>query len=103
MSSIYWVTEADAYLEPKVSSGGPASQVPETIIDVFKQSFEAYSENPAMALKRAGPDGIIPTEWKYWTYREYYTDCQAFAKSLVKFNITTFKVVNILGFNSPGI
>ena len=52
-----------------------------------------------MALKRAGPDGIIPTDWNYWTYREYYTDCQAFAKSLVKFNSTTFKVVNILGLD----
>ena len=41
MSSIYWVNEADAQLEPKASSGGPAAQVPEKIIDVFKQSFGA--------------------------------------------------------------
>lgn len=43
----------------------------------------------------------MPEEWKFWTYKEYYNDCRKFAKSLEHLNVGCFKIVNVLGFNSP--
>ena len=44
--------------------------------------------------------GVIPTEWKFWTWKNYYDDCTVFAKSCVKIGMKPFEIINILGFNS---
>ena len=44
---------------------------------------------------------VLPTEWKIWTWQDYWNDCDKFAKSLVHLKVSTFKIINILGFNSP--
>ena len=36
-----------------------------------------------------------------WTWKDYYNDCCKFAKSLIFLKSEKFKIVNILGFNSP--
>ena len=39
--------------------------------------------------------------WKYWTWKQYYDDCEKFGKSLIHLKIETYGIVNIIGFNSP--
>ena len=39
--------------------------------------------------------------WKYWTWKQYYDDCDKFAKTLIHLNVESFGIVNIIGFNSP--
>jgi long-chain-fatty-acid--CoA ligase ACSBG len=45
------------------------------------------------------PEGL--SHYKMWTWKQYYADCESFAKSLVKLGHKPYDVVNILGFNSP--
>ena len=44
--------------------------------------------------------GKVPTEWKFWTWTEYWNDCRKFAKALITLKVEKFGVVNIMGFNS---
>ena len=39
--------------------------------------------------------------WKYWTFQQYWDECVVFAKALVHLKVDRFKIINILGFNSP--
>lgn len=96
-----WTCEPDGYVEPRVTSSGAASVPPETVIDVFKKCVQKHGDRPALHLKRKGADGVLPTQWKTWTWCQYFDDCRAFGKSLISLNVQNFKVVNILGFNSP--
>lgn len=34
------------------------------------------------------------------TYRQYYKECQTFAKALISLGITEYTSINIIGFNS---
>ena len=44
--------------------------------------------------------GKVPTEWKFWTWTDYWNDCRKFAKALITLKVEKFGVVNIMGFNS---
>jgi long-chain-fatty-acid--CoA ligase ACSBG len=46
-------------------------------------------------------DGVLPRNWRIWTWQQYYDECTAFAKSLIHLKVASFKTVNIVGFNSP--
>ena len=49
----YWVTEPDAYLEPRgVDDLGGSSETPRTIIDCFENTVQKFGDRPALALKR---------------------------------------------------
>ena len=49
----YWVTEPDAYLEPRgVNDIGGGGETPRTIIDCFQTTVEKFGDRPALALKR---------------------------------------------------
>ena len=100
MSQVNWITEPDAYLEPKIGSTGFASKPATTIIEIFKETVLKHGDRNAIATKEK-VDGVITTDWKYWTYKQYWDDCVKFAKTLVHLKVERFKVVNILGFNSP--
>ncbi len=45
-------------------------------------------------------DGVLPRQWKTWTWQQYWDECVAFAKALVHLKVANFKTVNIIGFNS---
>ena len=100
MSGSHWVTEPNAYLEPKVESSGFASLKPVTIIDQFTAVVEKHADKPALALKRK-VNGKVPEEWTMWTWQEYYADCEKFARAIAFLEVPVFGIVNILGFNSP--
>lgn len=97
---MHWTTEPDGHLDPKVTRDGAGSVEPKTIIDIFRNTVEKHGTENAMALKRK-VDGKLPTEWKTWSYQEYYAECKAFAKTLIKLEVSAYKIVNIIGFNSP--
>jgi long-chain-fatty-acid--CoA ligase ACSBG len=44
---------------------------------------------------------VDETEWKIWTWAEYLTDVRRFAKTLIHLGVEPFRIINILGFNSP--
>ena len=49
----YWVTEPDAYLEPRgVNDIGGGGETPRTIIDCFQNTVEKFGDRNALALKR---------------------------------------------------
>jgi long-chain-fatty-acid--CoA ligase ACSBG len=43
----------------------------------------------------------LPTDWKVWTWQDYWDDCKKFAKCLIHLGVQPFEVINCLGFNSP--
>jgi long-chain-fatty-acid--CoA ligase ACSBG len=88
-------------MEPLVEAEGEGALPPKTVIAMFRESVERNGDKVALGLKRKGADGVLPAEWKYWTYSGYWRDCVAFAKSLLSLKVEKFAVVNILGFNSP--
>eukprot|EP01041_Mallomonas_annulata_P003978 gene3978-7922_t len=99
MNSV-WTTEPNGYLEPRVTRSGAGSITPTTVLEVFKNVVTKHGSRPALHLKRP-VNGEIPAEWKTWTWQQYWTDCMSFAKSVIHLGVEDFKVVNILGFNSP--
>eukprot|EP00286_Rhodomonas_abbreviata_P009826 CAMPEP_0181342300 /NCGR_PEP_ID=MMETSP1101-20121128/30920_1 /TAXON_ID=46948 /ORGANISM="Rhodomonas abbreviata, Strain Caron Lab Isolate" /LENGTH=142 /DNA_ID=CAMNT_0023453735 /DNA_START=9 /DNA_END=434 /DNA_ORIENTATION=+ len=95
----HWVTEPDQVMEPKVGESGFAARKPETIYEAFKNTVEKHGTCNALASQEK-VDGVL-TPWKFWTYNEYWRDCEAFAKALIHLKVDTHKIVNILGFNAP--
>mmetsp|Transcript_27277 Transcript_27277/g.27510 ORF Transcript_27277/g.27510 Transcript_27277/m.27510 type:complete len:663 (-) Transcript_27277:375-2363(-) len=100
MTDFLWTTEPDGYCEPRVGEAVGASDPPRTVMQAFEDTVSKHGSRPAMGLKRP-VNGVIPTDWKMWTWTEYLTDCKKFAKALVHLEVGSFKIVNILGFNSP--
>mmetsp|Transcript_12970 Transcript_12970/g.12588 ORF Transcript_12970/g.12588 Transcript_12970/m.12588 type:complete len:354 (+) Transcript_12970:83-1144(+) len=98
-----WVTEPDAHLNPVVDEFGHGASQPKTIIQVFQDTVTKHGHRPAMGLKRRpdGGKGQIPKDWQIWTWSEYYNDCRKFAKTLITLKVEKFRIVNIMGFNSP--
>lgn len=86
---------------PQLEAEGEGAELPRTVIAMFREAVQNNSHTIALALKRKGNDGTIPSEWKYWTYSEYWRDCVAFGKALLHLKVEKFAVINILGFNSP--
>jgi long-chain-fatty-acid--CoA ligase ACSBG len=101
MSGKYYVTEPHEKIEIKLTNSGYGSRAPTTVVNVFQDTVKKHGSRPALALKRAENGGKLPEDWKFWTWKDYYSDCEVFAKSLIHFKVDSFKIVNILGFNSP--
>ena len=83
-----------------IEENGAGSMKPITTIDLFKQTVIKYNKSIAMGLKRKDINGIIPTEWKTWTFQEYWDQSAAFGRSLIQLNIQQHDIINIIGFNS---
>jgi long-chain-fatty-acid--CoA ligase ACSBG len=98
----YSITEPDGYLEPRIGKTGFSSIPAKTCIEVFQETVAKHGDRKALFLKRA-VGGKLPAEgFNFtWTWKEYYADCCKFAKTLIHLNVGAFKIVNILGFNSP--
>jgi long-chain-fatty-acid--CoA ligase ACSBG len=97
----HWTTKPDGYLEPKVSTGNGVGAYPaETIITKFYQCVEKYGSRNCLALKRP-VNGKVPDDWKFTTWAQYATDCQRFARALIKHDVALYRIVNVIGFNSP--
>ncbi len=104
-NGVHWVCEPNGYLEPKLGTGYAANK-PRTVIETFKSTVSKHGDKPAMHLKRpvvVNGKSTIPENWTVWSWKKYWTECQQFAKSLIKLNVDIHKITNILGFNSVSL
>ncbi|XP_038560405.1 long-chain-fatty-acid--CoA ligase ACSBG2-like isoform X2 [Micropterus salmoides] len=89
-----WSTIRDKGVMLRMEGSGPASDTPITIHQAFLGTLEKYGDHPALASKK---DGM----WVTLTWRQYYEQCRAAAKSFLKLGLERYHGVGILGFNSP--
>ena len=73
---------------------GPASVHPTTICEVLKYVVKQFPFKAALCVKRNG-------EWVTWTWKDYYDDITAIAKSLIRVGLEPYHGVCVLGFNAP--
>ncbi|XP_026198590.1 long-chain-fatty-acid--CoA ligase ACSBG2-like [Anabas testudineus] len=89
-----WSTSRYKAVRLRMESSGPASKTPITVHQLFLETVESYGDNPALISKKEG-------QWVTLTWRQYYYECRAAAKSFLKLGLKRFHGVGILGFNSP--
>ncbi|XP_041465614.1 long-chain-fatty-acid--CoA ligase ACSBG2-like isoform X2 [Lytechinus variegatus] len=70
------------------------NHTPNTVHGLFHRIQSGYPDNIALAVKRNG-------EWKKWTYKQYWDESRAAAKSFLKLGLERFHGVGIIGFNAP--
>ncbi|XP_068461300.1 long-chain-fatty-acid--CoA ligase ACSBG2-like isoform X2 [Clinocottus analis] len=77
-----------------MEDSGPASETPMTVHQMFLQTVRTCGNHPALASKEEG-------QWVTLSWRQYYEQCRAAAKSFLKLGLERYHGVGILGFNSP--
>ncbi|XP_044051319.1 long-chain-fatty-acid--CoA ligase ACSBG2-like isoform X2 [Siniperca chuatsi] len=89
-----WSTSREKAVRLRMEGSGPASETPITIHQAFLDTLETYADHPALASKKED-------QWVTVTWRQYYEQCRAAAKSFLKLGLERYHGVGILGFNSP--
>ncbi|KAM4616213.1 long-chain-fatty-acid--CoA ligase ACSBG2-like [Polymixia lowei] len=89
-----WSTCSDKAVKLRMEGSGPGSETPITIHQMMLETVEGYGDHPALASKKDG-------QWVTLTWRQYYQQCRAAAKSFLKLGLERYHGVGILGFNSP--
>uniref|UniRef100_A0A8C2YVK1 long-chain-fatty-acid--CoA ligase n=1 Tax=Cyclopterus lumpus TaxID=8103 RepID=A0A8C2YVK1_CYCLU len=89
-----WSTSRHKAVKLRMEGSGPASETPMTAHQLFLHTVETYGDHPALASKKEG-------QWVTLTWRQYYEQCRAAAKSFLKLGLERYHGVGILGFNSP--
>mmetsp|Transcript_19222 Transcript_19222/g.32520 ORF Transcript_19222/g.32520 Transcript_19222/m.32520 type:complete len:659 (-) Transcript_19222:312-2288(-) len=100
MSGKHWVTEPDQEIAIKLTESGFGARPPTTLVEALLNTVEKHGDANAMGVQTK-VDGVLSEDFKMWTWKDYYNDCEKFAKALVYLKVEKFKIVNILGFNSP--
>ncbi|XP_024860843.1 long-chain-fatty-acid--CoA ligase ACSBG2-like isoform X2 [Kryptolebias marmoratus] len=77
-----------------MEGSGPGSETPVTVHQMFLETVERHGDHAALMSKKDG-------QWATLTWRQYYEECRAAAKSFLKLGLERFHGVGILGFNSP--
>lgn len=72
-----WSTSRDKAVKLRMEGSGAASYTPITIHQMFLETLEKYPDHPALAFKKEG-------QWVFLTFRQYYEQCRAAAKSFLK-------------------
>uniref|UniRef100_A0A8C2W7P3 long-chain-fatty-acid--CoA ligase n=1 Tax=Cyclopterus lumpus TaxID=8103 RepID=A0A8C2W7P3_CYCLU len=89
-----WSSSRHKAVKLRMEGSGPASETPMTAHQLFLHTVETYGDHPALASKKEG-------QWVTLTWRQYYEQCRAAAKSFLKLGLERYHGVGILGFNSP--
>ncbi|XP_051279032.1 long-chain-fatty-acid--CoA ligase ACSBG2 isoform X1 [Dicentrarchus labrax] len=89
-----WSTSRDKAVRLRMEGSGSASSTPITIHQMFLETVESYGDHSALVYKKEG-------QWVTMTWRQYYEQCRAAAKSFLRLGLERFHGVGILGFNSP--
>ncbi|XP_061585567.1 long-chain-fatty-acid--CoA ligase ACSBG2-like [Cololabis saira] len=89
-----WTSSRDRAVRLRVEGSGPGSETPVTIHQLFLETVENYGDRAALVFKQDGQAETL-------TWRQYYEQCRAAAKSFLKLGLERFHGVGILGFNSP--
>lgn len=72
-----WTTSRDKAVKLRMEDSGMASVTPITANQMFLETVKYYGDHPALAFKEEG-------NWVTITYRQYYQQCRAAAKSFLK-------------------
>ncbi|KAM8885391.1 long-chain-fatty-acid--CoA ligase ACSBG2-like isoform 2-T2 [Spinachia spinachia] len=89
-----WSTDRHKAVRLRMEGSGPASETPMTVHQLFLETVGTYGDRPALVSKEGG-------QWVTLTWRQYYEQCRAAAKSFLKLGLQRYHGVGILGFNSP--
>ncbi|MED6272780.1 Long-chain-fatty-acid--CoA ligase acsbg2 [Characodon lateralis] len=89
-----WSSRRDQAVRLRMEGSGPGSETPVTIHQMFLETLERCGDQPALVSKKDGQTVTL-------TWRQYYEECRAAAKSFLKLGLERFHGVGILGFNSP--
>ncbi|XP_054628341.1 long-chain-fatty-acid--CoA ligase ACSBG2-like isoform X2 [Dunckerocampus dactyliophorus] len=89
-----WTTSRDQAVRLRMEASGPAADTPITVHQMFLETVESFGSHPALAHKKDG-------QWVTLSWRQYYEQCRAAAKSFLKLGLERFHGVGILGFNAP--
>uniref|UniRef100_A0A3P9A324 long-chain-fatty-acid--CoA ligase n=2 Tax=Esox lucius TaxID=8010 RepID=A0A3P9A324_ESOLU len=89
-----WCHSRDHAVKLRMTESGLGSEAPMTVHQMFLETVENYGDLPALSSKKDG-------QWVTLTWREYYQQCRAAAKSFLKLGLERYHGVGILGFNSP--
>uniref|UniRef100_A0A8C4NX72 long-chain-fatty-acid--CoA ligase n=1 Tax=Dicentrarchus labrax TaxID=13489 RepID=A0A8C4NX72_DICLA len=89
-----WSTSRDKAVRLRMEGSGSASNTPITIHQMFLETVESYGDHSALVYKKEG-------QWVTMTWRQYYEQCRAAAKSFLRLGLERYHGVGILGFNSP--
>lgn len=87
-------SDPDGMVQLHLTEEGPMSEQPISLHTMMQKKAENYAEHPALAVKR---DGV----WKYWTYKDYFSESRTVAKAFINLGLERFHGVCIMGFNSP--
>ena len=72
-----WSDSRDKAVRLRMEGSGRASETPITIHQMFLETVEKYGDCPALVSKEEG-------QWVTLTWRQYYEQCRAAAKSFLK-------------------
>uniref|UniRef100_A0A8C8A063 long-chain-fatty-acid--CoA ligase n=1 Tax=Oryzias sinensis TaxID=183150 RepID=A0A8C8A063_9TELE len=89
-----WSASGDKAVNLRMEASGPGSETPVTIHQMFLETVERSGDQTALVFKEDGQTASL-------TWRQYYEQCRAAAKSFLKLGLERFHGVGILGFNSP--
>uniref|UniRef100_A0A672IWJ3 long-chain-fatty-acid--CoA ligase n=1 Tax=Salarias fasciatus TaxID=181472 RepID=A0A672IWJ3_SALFA len=89
-----WSTRRDQAVKLRMEGSGPGSEAPITIHQMFLETVERFGDHPALVFKKDGQQASM-------TWRQYYEQCRAAAKSFLQLGLERYHGVAILGFNSP--
>ena len=89
-----WVWVRDEAVRIKMGEKGPAAEKPISVPTLFQTIVKSHPQAIAMAAKRG-------TDWKKWTYQQYYDDVVTAAKALIVLGVQPFHGVGVIGFNCP--
>nr|XP_046241367.1 long-chain-fatty-acid--CoA ligase ACSBG2-like isoform X1 [Scatophagus argus] len=89
-----WCTRRDEAVRLRMEGSGSASDTPITVHQMFLETVETYGDHTALAFKKDG-------QWGTVTYKQFYDQSRAAAKSFLKLGLERYHGVAILGFNSP--
>lgn len=84
----------DSPVKLRLQEKGPLSEIPVSVITVFRDVAKNYPDCLALATEVSGG-------WEKLTFSEYYSLVIKAAKSLIKLGLQRYQGVGIIGFNSP--
>ncbi|XP_028270315.1 long-chain-fatty-acid--CoA ligase ACSBG2-like isoform X2 [Parambassis ranga] len=89
-----WSSSRDTPVKLRMEGSGPGSETPITVHQLFLETVEKAGDHQALVFKKDGQCVTL-------TWREYYEQSRAAAKSFLKLGLERYHGVGILGFNSP--
>lgn len=93
--NLYWTTDINVELPIKMPASGMGAEIkPETLPNKFRATAALRGDASAVFIQR---NKKVYT----WSWRQYWNDSFAFAKSLRAVGVEARKAVNIYGYNSP--